>query len=485
MHSSKRIHFIGIGGVGMSAIAWVLLKKGIPVSGSDLNHTHRTSLLEKNGAHLFYEHNPSNLRDVGLVVISSAITEDNPELAAARRLGLPVLHRSTMLAEILEEGQAITVTGTHGKTTTTAMLSLIMEKGGLDPTVLIGGDLADIGGNAKLGQGPFVLAEADESDGTFLSYSPQYAILTNIELDHLDFYSSFKQLREAFRQFLENVDSNGYIVLCADDPGVRIVVEEFDREMKAQGRNRSSGFCFYSLTSSTADFYAGEINLLPWGSTFNVYLQGRRLGRLKLPVPGRHNVSNALAALSLGHILGVEFEAMQHALAGFHGTGRRFQIKGEARGVMVIDDYAHHPTEVAITIHGALPLKTTREGRIITIFQPHRFSRTKALASEFAAAFDDSDIILVTDVYAAGEQPIPGVSGKLIFDALNKREHPGALYIPDMEDIPREISKLILPGDIVFTMGAGNIWSVGESLLKQLAGVEETKTTVLKGMVNV
>jgi len=454
----KRIHFVGIGGVGMSAIAWVLLKKGIPVSGSDIHPGPQTTRLEENGATIFYGHSPLNIEGVGLVVASSAIREDNPEIVCARKLHIQVWHRSAMLAEILDEGEAITVAGTHGKTTTTGMISLVLEMAGLDPTVLIGGDLPEMGGNSKLGLGTHIVAEADESDGTLLAYHPRYAVITNVDSDHLDFYKTSDAIRQLFRKFLRQIQPNGYAIVCADDPGVRSILNPLP----------SCGVCSYGILSPDADCQARDIALYPRGSRFSVFFKNQELGSLNLSVPGRHNVSNALAAACLGHILKIDFDKIQTALRVFKGAKRRFQKKGEAEGIMVVDDYGHHPTEVASTLEGALPLARERKGRIVIVFQPHRFTRTQALAPDFARAFDNADIVLVTDVYSAGEDPIDGVSGRLIHDAIVNRGHPDVYYVEKMEDVCDRLLGMLLPEDIVITMGAGNIWKVGENLLQCL-----------------
>jgi UDP-N-acetylmuramate--alanine ligase len=459
----KRIHFIGIGGAGMSAIAWVLLKKGIPVSGSDIRPGARTTRLEAIGARIFYGHLEKNIEDVGLVVISTAIREDNPELMEAKKRGIPVWHRSKMLAEILDDGIGITVAGTHGKTSTTAILSLILRKAELDPTILVGSEFDEIGGNAKLGQGEYVVAEADESDGSFLAYNPSYTIITNIEPDHLDYYKTGDEVKKAFQKFLAQVKRGGCAILCADDPGIRSIVD----------MDLSCGVCLYSLESPKADFYAGDIELFPFASCFSVFFEGRLLGSIKISVPGRHNISNAMAAISLGHLLGVDFDCIREAIESFHGTQRRFQLKGEEEDVLIVDDYAHHPTEVLATLKGAVPLREMRKGRIITIFQPHRYTRTKAFAHDFAASFDDSDIVILMDVYSAGEKEIPGVSGKLIHDLMNKRGHNSSYYIAGQDDISKKVLDMLEPGDIVITMGAGNVWQIGESLLKTMVSRKE------------
>lgn len=454
----KRIHFIGIGGVGMSAIAWVLLKKGIPVSGSDVQPNSLTARLEEIGAKIRFGHSPDNVKDVGLVVISSAIREDNPELVHARSLKIPIWHRSRMLADILDEGDGITIAGTHGKTTTTSMVSLMLEKAGLDPTILIGGDLPELGGNAKLGGGKYIVAEADESDGTFLLYHPRYTIITNVEPDHLDYYKMPENVRKAFQKFLLGLPADGYAILCADDIGLRSILNV----------NLSCNAVFYSTRFINADFYAGDITLSPGGSTFILYKQKEAMGEMYLSVPGHHNIQNALAAVALGHTLGIPLNIIKEALEGFHGVKRRFQVKGIYEGITVIDDYAHHPTEVSTTLASAIALRESKNGRIIAVFQPHRYTRTQDFHAQFAQSFDTADIVVITEIYSAGEKPISGISGKLIYDGLVKRFHPNVLYVPDMDDICDKLLSIIVPGDIVFTMGAGNITKVGEKLLQSL-----------------
>jgi len=454
----KRIHFIGIGGVGMSAIAWVLLKKGIPVSGSDVQPNSLTARLEEIGAKIRFGHSPDNVRDAGLVVISSAIREDNPELVRARSLKIPIWHRSRMLADILDEGDGITIAGTHGKTTTTSMVSLMLEKAGLDPTILIGGDLPELGGNAKLGGGKYVVAEADESDGTFLSYHPRYTIVTNVEPDHLDYYRMPENVRKTFQKFLLGLPADGHAILCADDIGLRSILNI----------NLSCNAVFYSTKFISADFYAGDITLSAGGSTFTLYKQKQAMGEMYLSIPGQHNIQNALAAVALGQTLGIPLNVVKEALEGFHGVKRRFQVKGIYEGITVIDDYAHHPTEVSTTLAGAIALRESKKGRIIVVFQPHRYTRTQDFHAQFAQSFDTADIVIITEIYSAGERPISGVSGKLIYDGLVKRSHPNVLYVPDMDDICDKLLSIIVPGDIVFTMGAGNISKVGERLLQSL-----------------
>lgn len=474
MFLSKRVHFVGIGGAGMSAIAWVLLKKGIPVSGSDLHVNYRTTRLEQNGARIFYNHHPANLKGVGLVVSSSAITDNNPEIVQARKMKIPIWHRSTMLAEILDEKESITIAGTHGKTTTSAIVSMILQKAGLDPTILVGGEVMGWEGNARLGKGQYIVAEADESDGTLLSYFPNYAIITNVEPDHLDYYKTSDAVKSLFSKFLNQIQDDGCVILCADDPGIQAITNL----SLAEGRH------FYSLQSSQYDFFADDVVLYPYGSGFTFYIKGDRIGTVKLSIPGRHNVYNALASLALGHILGVDFAIMKNALVNFRGAKRRFQVKGEVDHIMIVDDYAHHPTEVSSTLSGAVPLVNDRGGRLITVFQPHRFSRTQAFHREFSHSFDDSDIVVITDVYPAGEEPIDGVSGELIYDSLIERGRGHVFYMPDLDEICEKLIPMLIPGDLVITMGAGNIWQIGEALFKSLQS-HDLKSPAISGVVSV
>ncbi|HRR98924.1 MAG TPA: UDP-N-acetylmuramate--L-alanine ligase [Candidatus Sumerlaeia bacterium] len=454
----KRIHFIGIGGVGMSAVAWVILKKRIPISGSDVQPNIQTARLEKEGVPVYYGHSPENVKDAGLIVVSSAIHEDNPELVQARNLKIPIWHRSDMLEEILSEGESITVAGTHGKTSTASMAALVLERAGLDPTFIIGGDLNELGGNARLGAGKYIVAEADESDGTFLSYHPQYAIVTNVEPDHLDFYKTADNVKNAFQKHLSNVCDKGCAILCADDPGLLSILE---KDLKCQ-------VLFYSARFMTADFFAGEINLHANGSAFTVFKERQELGQVRLSVPGRHNIINALSVIALGDKLGLSLEQMTPALREFKGAKRRFQLKGTYDGITVIDDYAHHPTEVATTLASAIALRESKKGRIIAIFQPHRYTRTRDFHNEFAGAFKDADVVIITDIYPAGEKPISGVSGRMIYDGLVRNNHPNPIYVSNMDDICNTLISLIVPGDVIFTMGAGNIWKVGDRLLQRL-----------------
>ncbi len=455
---ANKIHFIGVGGAGMSAIAWVLLKKGYDISGSDLAENAMTQRLRSHGARISIGHHPSNIPEGAMVVISSAIKANNAELCHARELGLPIWHRARMLGELMNEGTSVAICGTHGKTTTTSMVSLLLETGGLEPTILIGGEVNDIGGNAKLGTGKYVVAEADESDGSFLSLRPNYTIITNVESDHLDFYGNFEEILKAFAIFLNQLKDGGIAILCADNLGIQKLLPR----LKVRT-------LLYSLEQPSAALYASDITLSPYGSQFTLFKDGKPYGQVQLSVPGRHNVGNAVAAIGLAMLLGVGFDDAKNCIPQFKGVLRRFQLKGVSGGISIIDDYAHHPTEVMATICAATSLKKEQKGRIFAVFQPHRYSRTKHLAQEFGPAFVEADFAVITDVYSAGEPPIEGISGKTIHESVVQAGHPHALYVQSAADICEYVMPLLKPGDIFLTLGAGDIWKVGEQLLSNLS----------------
>lgn len=449
----KQVHFIGIGGAGMSALANILLALGYRVSGSDLVATHVTQRLEALGGKCYLGHDANNLQDARLVVISSAINGDNPELAKAREKGIPVIHRAELLAWLMSRQKGIAVAGAHGKTTTTSMLALTLEKNGLDPTIIIGGELNDIGGNAKLGRGKYVVAESDESDGSFLKLKPLAAIVTNIEDDHLDHYGSLENIKAAFRAFLGSLPGHGRAVVCLDDPNIREVIAGLNVPLVTYGLDHR------------ADYTLGEIVLQGCRTRGEVYYRGSRLGVLELFVPGRHNLLNALAVVALARWLGLEFAGIASALKEFRGVGRRFQFIGEAGGVRVFDDYAHHPTEIKATLQAA---RTLKPSRVVAFFQPHRYTRTALLHERFGEAFRDADLIILTEIYSAGEPPLEGVSARLIIDAVEKYDGRPVVYFPGLDEAVRHLAGIVAPGDLVLTLGAGNIWTAGKKLLAQL-----------------
>jgi UDP-N-acetylmuramate--alanine ligase len=448
-------HFIGIGGAGMSAIARVLSQMGWTVSGSDLKESRNTERLREAGIIVHVGHEAANVDGARRVVVSSAIPATNPEVVAAREAGLPLLARAEMLGEIAAAHKTISVSGTHGKTTTTSMIALVLERAGLDPTILIGGELNDIGTNAKYGTGELLVTEADESDGSLVAIGPTYLVITNLELDHPDHYATYEDVEAVFETYLGQVPADGRVFHWADAPNLAALV----------GRAGVPATSF-GLTPA-AEIRATGVAYAQNGSRFRVERRGETLGDVVLGVPGEHNVLNALATIAVALEVGVPFEKVSSVLAAFSGAQRRFQPMGAIGDVDVFDDYAHHPTEVKATLDGAA---NGDWRRIVAIFQPHRYSRTHVLGRDFGRAFEQADLVVLTDVYGAGEEPIPGVSGKVILDALLEHEpHRRAAYIPRAADIATYVSRQVQPGDLVLTMGAGDIWQVGPELLGLLS----------------
>ncbi len=463
MTEKQWIHFIGIGGAGMSGIAKVLLELGYKVSGSDLSTSDITKRLESMGASIYRGHQEDNLDEgVDKVVVSSAVPKDNPEVVKAQRLGIPVIQRAEMLGYLMEFQKGIAVAGAHGKTTTTSMISLILEKNGYDPTVVVGGELNDIGGNAKLGAGRYLVAEADESDGSFLKLKPTVTVVTNVEDDHLDYYGTRENIQNAFREFISRTPHEGFSVLCLDDP----VLSKMIPQIKGAARIITYGF------SPEADFSAVNINLEKIPTSATVLLQGKVLGEIYLNIPGKHNVLNALATVAVGINCGLSFQEIVNGLQAFHGVQRRFQQVGRIEGIQVVDDYAHHPTEIKATLAAA---RTTRPKRVVAVFQPHRFTRTQLLAHEFGTAFTDADILIINEIYPAGEKPIPGVSARLIVDQIKAQTRQPLEYIENKNDITKRLLEIVQSGDLVITLGAGNIWTVGQELVRTLKERERVK----------
>ncbi len=446
-------HFVGVGGVGMSAIAYILLKKGCRVSGSDLHASEVTARLANSGATIFLGHAAANLTDVRAIVVSSAIRTENPEIVEAQRRGLPIFHRSDLLAALLNGCDGIAVAGSHGKTTTTSMIAYLLERAGKDPHVLIGGDLDAIGGNAKVGSSSWMVAEADESDGSFLKFKPQIAVVTNIENDHLDHYGSEAEIYRAFVQFVSQIKPGGAAVLGIDSEAVRSLAAE------------AGSHCITYAVDHVADFTARQLVSQGMETSFEVYRFGEVLGTMRISVPGRHNVMNCLACVAVGMQLGIPFEQIAAIMPGFGGVKRRFQTKGRAHGIWVVDDYGHHPTEILTTLHGA---KAATDGRVVCVFQPHRFSRTQLLAREFGTAFTPADVVILTDVYAAGEAPIPGISGETILREIQARPGQSVHYCQSQQSLEECIFPLLKPGDLLITMGAGNIYQTGERIVERL-----------------
>ncbi|HOE10630.1 MAG TPA: UDP-N-acetylmuramate--L-alanine ligase [bacterium] len=457
LRPGMHIHFIGIGGIGMSAIAYVLKLWGYTVSGSDIHESPVMDHLRSCGISVSPKHDAQHVTHTDLVVISSAIHEDNPERLAAEQRGIPICHRAQILGEIVNPRNGIVVTGTHGKTTITAMISLLLHKAELDPTCLIGGVLEQFGSNARVGQSEWVVAEGDESDGSFHNLRPKFAIVNNIEPDHLDYYKNVKQIQKSFLKFLEGVDSCGEIWISADCKNARIVASKMDRAIHTYGENAHADLRFTDYERDSSFTHA------------RVWLREDLLGSLSLSIPGRFNMHNALPAVAAGRYAGLAFENIAEVLKDYRGAQRRLQMKGKSAGVTVIDDYAHHPTEIRVTLNA---LRERFHGRRVGVFQPHRYTRTKYLKDEFSRSFQDVDVLVLTDVYSAGESPLEGVDGEVLFRAI-RRHHPDVVYVPRLEEIPDYLTDVLRDGDVLITMGAGNVWQVGEQLLDRLSGKQE------------
>lgn len=449
----ENIHFVGIGGVGMSGIAKILLEMGYHVSGSDLKESEITRRLKELGAIIYQGHDRKNLNGAKVVVVSSAIPKNNPEVIAAQEKQIPVWQRAEMLAKLMQEKRGIAIAGAHGKTTTTSMISMILERSGFDPTIVIGGEVNDIGSNAKLGKGEYLVAEADESDGSMLRLDPTIAVVTNIEDDHLDHYGSLDNIIKAFTEFINKIPPQGFALLCKDNANVQKIMEELQVKTIT-----------YALEEN-ADYLAKEIKMDNLSSSFAVWAYGRLLGTITLRVPGLHNIYNALAATAICLEQGVGFEQVKSSLALFSGVQRRFQIIGQIEEIMVVDDYAHHPTEIKVTLQAA---RDGWQGRIIAVFQPHRYTRTKLLHDEFAKSFSQADIIILNEIYSAGENPIPGITGESLGSAIEKYEEREVALLPTKKEIVEHLVKIVQPGDLVITIGAGDIWMVAQELVQRL-----------------
>jgi UDP-N-acetylmuramate--alanine ligase len=449
----QKIHFIGIGGIGMSGIAEVLLNLGYQVSGSDLRPSDITRRLTELGGKIACGHAAENVGAADVVVTSTAVHANNVEVAEAHRLLIPVIPRAEMLAELMRMKYGIAIAGTHGKTTTTSMVATVLTHGGVDPTAVIGGRLDKFGSNAKLGQGQFLVAEADESDGSFLHLSPTIAIVTNIDLDHLDYYADLDQIKDTFVDFINKVPFFGLAVLCLDDANVQAIIPRVKKR-----------FVTYGLTTQ-ADLYATDISHREDATSFVVYHKGTRLGRLSLRMPGRHNVLNALAAVAVAVELGVPFQLVEEGFEDFCGVGRRFQIRYQQDNLLVVDDYGHHPAEIKATLAAA---RAGWDNRLIAVFQPHRYSRTAALFEDFATAFYAADEVVVLDIYAAGEEPLPEVTAEALAKAIAGHGHREVRYLASLEEATRYLLATVRSGDMVITLGAGNVWQVGAELSEGL-----------------
>ena len=449
----RRVHFVGIGGSGMSGIAEVLLNLGYRVSGSDLVESDTTLRLQRLGAEVVMGHRSENLRDADVVVISSAVRKDNPEVIAAHERIIPVIPRAEMLAELMRMKYGVAIAGTHGKTTTTSMIATVLAHGGLDPTAVIGGKLNSFGSNAKLGQGELLVAEADESDGSFLKLSPTIAVVTNIDPEHLDHYRNLEEIQKAFLEFINKVPFYGLAILCLDQENVQALIPQVQKR-----------YVTYGL-SSQANFRAADISYHGLTTSFRVFANERELGQISIQMPGLHSVYNALAAIATASELDVNFEVVRQALGSFSGVQRRFQIKGEWDGVMVVDDYGHHPTEIKATLSAA---KNGWGRRTVVVFQPHRYSRTRDLFKEFLTAFNQADVLFLTGIYPAGEDPIPGVDVQGLYEGIKGHGHKDVTLVLDKSAILDRLLPRLKPGDMVFTLGAGDVWKTGEALIERL-----------------
>lgn len=448
----KYPHFIGIGGMGMRALAEILLERGIHVSGSDAKDSEFLDTFRRRGSDIFIGHKPDNIAHADCIVVSSAIKEDNPELVEAKKRSIPVFHRSDVLNAILDSAQGIAVAGAHGKSTTSAMTGKIFLDAMEDPTIILGAAVSYLNGNSRQGKGKYVIAEADESDGSFLKFHPYISVVTNVEDDHLDHYGTVENIRNAFVQFINQTDPHGASIVCLDSEGIRAIRGRLEGNVITYG--------FHPDAEYRAKNKRYEEGLL----CFEVYHRETCLGTLKLPIPGNHNVCDALGAAIAGMYCGISFNRIADSLAEFTGAKRRFQTKFKNDKVWIVDDYAHHPTEIRATLAAA---RETLPKRIICIFQPHRYSRTKLLQDEFAEAFENADFLIFTDIYAAGEEKIEGVDGQLIPHLVQKKyPNKNIWYIPDYERISDKLLPFIQPGDMIITMGAGTIYQTGERLIQ-------------------
>jgi UDP-N-acetylmuramate--alanine ligase len=449
----KKVHFVGIGGIGMSGIAEILLSQGFEISGSDRALSEVTKRLKEIGITIFEGHSPDNLKNVDVLVYSSAVNIDNPEVKAAVELKIPIIKRSEMLAECMRMKYGIGIAGTHGKTTTTSMVGLTLTEGGIDPTIIVGGKLSGLGGtNARLGQGEFIVVEADEFDRTFLKLTPTIAALTTLETEHLDTYKDLDDIKTAFIEFSNKVPFYGFVVICLDEPALQDIIPSINKKIIT-----------YGLTTQ-ADVRAIDITHHAFSSSYIAKYRGEELGRINLKIPGIHNIKNSLVAVCIAKELNIKFEVIKKALESFSGVYRRFEIKYD-KDILVVDDYAHHPTETSATLAA---IRSGWDRRLIAIFQPHLYSRTKDFYQEFGRSFLNSDIFICTDVYPAREEPIEGVSGKLIADITKKFGHKNVVYLENKNDIPDYLMSIKKKDDIFITMGAGDIWKFGEKFVDQL-----------------
>jgi len=448
------IHFVGIGGSGMSGIAEVLINLGYKVSGSDLKQTEITQRLASLGGKIFIGHKPEQIGNAHVVVTSSAVLPDNPEVVQAKKLKIPVIPRAEMLAELMRLKYAVTIAGTHGKTMTTSLVSMILAEGGLDPTVVIGGRLKNIGSSAKLGKGEFIVAEADESDGSFLKLTPTVALVTNIDDDHLDHYKTLDNIKSAFTQFVNKVPFYGSIVLCGEDKNIKSIIPQITRKYYTYGIGKNY------------DFYAENIVYKEMDTEFDLCFMGKNLGRLRIHVPGVHNVINSLGAAAVGIELGIELKKIRKAFLDFTGVSRRLEVKARKKDIVFIDDYGHHPTEIRVTLETIKSIWPER--RLLVVFQPHRYTRTRDLAKKFGSSFNSVSRVWLTDIYSAGEKPIPGISSSLILESFPADKRETVTLSSDRNAIIEQVIKSLRPQDVLVTLGAGDVYKIGEEILKRI-----------------
>ena len=450
----RRVHFIAAGGIGMSGIAQVLLNLGFEVTGSDIRESDNTRMLVEKGAIVHVGHKAEQIHGADVVVYSSAIDRENPEMVEAMRLNIPLISRAEMLAELMRMKSGIAVAGSHGKTTTTSMLSWSLSKAGLDPTFVVGGKLSTLATNARLGDGDYFVVEADESDGSFLKYSPVLSIVTNIDAEHLDYYHDLSNVKSAFLAFMNKVPFYGSVILCLDDENIQSILPKVMRPYVTYGINKQ------------ARYRAENIRTEGVRTSFDLVVDGQDNGLVVIHLPGEHNVRNALAVIAASQQLDLPVSVIKQALEEFKGVYRRFEFKGEARGVQIVDDYGHHPSEIRASLlaaQAAFP-----DNRIVAVFQPHRYSRVKHHFEQFAASFHDADLLVVTEIYAASEKPLPGVSGQALYEAIVQHGHRYASYEADLNAIAPRLAEVVRPGDMVITFGAGDVNKVGMQLLDLL-----------------
>ncbi len=454
----QHIHLVGIGGSGMSGIAEVLLTLGYKVTGSDTGYSDSIRRLEGMGGTVYIGHRESHVEGAQVVVMSSAISTSNPEIRAARAKVIPVIPRAEMLAELMRLKFGIAIAGAHGKTTTTSMVASILAEAGLDPTFVVGGKVNALGTHARLGRSDLLIAEADESDGSFLRLSPSVVVVTNMDREHLDYYGSMDRLQEAFLEFINKIPFYGVAILCADDPWIRGLLPGVVKRYQTFGLSDFSGVL-------TPDLFATDFEHKALGVDFRAHYRGQKLGPFRIRIPGIHNVSNALAAISVALEMDVPVDLIRSGLAAFCGVERRFQIRGEKNGIVVVDDYGHHPTEIRATLAAA---RATWSRRVVVVFQPHRYSRTRDLADDFSSAFEQADVVYVLDIYPGGEEPLPGISGKTIVEKIQGSGHPAVHWVNSDSGLITRLRDELREGDVLFTLGAGDVGKIGKELFETL-----------------